>query len=144
MLLVCFNRRRFDPSPTMIRTPRARHDDTSRIPDNVRLPLLPLKSEDVLNLRLSSNTLPNLRPHIFPARYNRNSPPNVFHSTTSAAFYPQPTYNQMAVAANGQDYCQNQNQQPGICMPLVSHNHNPPPNPVQLTAMDQVHAQPTD
>ena len=48
-----------------------------------------------------------------------------------------------AAAANGQDYYQHQHQQPLIYMPPISHNHNPPPNPVQPTAMEHVHAQPT-
>src|SRR5258706_8177232 len=57
-----------------------------------------------------------------------SSPSNAFHSTTSAAFQPQPPYDQMAAAAvNEQDYYQHQHQ-PMIYMPPVSHYHNPPPS----------------
>jgi hypothetical protein len=78
-----------------------------------------------------------------------NSPSNAFHSTTSAAFQPQPAYDQMAVAAaaaaaaaaNGQDYYQHQHQQPMMYMTPVTHN--PPPNPLQPTVVDHVQTQPT-
>jgi hypothetical protein len=108
-----------------------------------------LKSQHLPNLRLSSHRQyladQSALSHIPPIL--ANSPSNAFHSTASTAFQPQPAYDQMAAAAaavaNGQDYYQHQHQhqQPMIYMPPVSHN--PPPNPVQPTAMDHTQAQPT-
>ena len=47
----------------------------------------------------------------------------------------------VAAAVNRQDYYQHQYQQPMVHVPPVSRTHNPPPNLVQPTVVDYVHAQ---